>query len=1156
MTSPILDEFSLDWIRSDRKEKLSKVHPEADAFQQMCGNILCDPVYKEFSGLNLNLVSFPTQGADGAIDHFAFMNPEDTTIIECKKNNSVDNCLDEIDKLKEKLLRNLGKKGAEKTLYAPWFNKKLKRYIYCTSCRPSNALAYEKIDDAIKKMMRHVSALNENLTHLKTAEIEVYTWSQLSAWLERSPFLLYQWVQPRIEGVEYISEEIPYIEGYRSYLSSNKIPYVRRDNYIDRHPEINDLPSEKKYIDELISTTNNNYKGLIIYGEGGIGKTRLMRELALMGEKKGWQSYKINALADFKELVSFLKPTGKYLLLFDYIEELPEFHDWAESLTQKERAFEVKIIANCRGSYISNVRVFSSSQFIKLDISNSTKSSRLYYREVVNEIIRDIPALKKVNNKIFEYRPSFAVFVRYLFDRDKRYDFDLRQDEDFRSWIIRRLGLSFNKLAQIKPDKELLAKLFACLPTQGKGKEFLEDNYTGEINTLINDGWFENRNEFGDTEPQQLAVIHDTLSDEVLLEYLERNKHTLSVVVRKFFDFAAKNYLVYGCMRAFERISDSSLLSNVDFVSAISKVIEAYPEQMSESYYHLVKTSLISEEEMIPLYFKHQEFFISYIQSSAFAGPLSFLLNDFSKKVISEQTHLQISKLYDWWHQSNNETILLNRYASNIISTSIKFFGPTKRQQKHLETYLENSSSHLEASFVIGAWLEGAGEKTVVEKHLLNWLQQHGSLFEARFLIGEWLSAGGDKSLVEKHLQEWLKQHGNNIDASFVIGEWLEAGGDKTLVEKHIQEWLKQHGNDIDASFVIGKWLETGGDKTLVEKHLLNWLKQNDTPEARFVIYEWLKAGGDKSLIQPSITNWLNHHDAILEARFVMEQWVKTGGDKTVVEKHMSNWLTQHDSVIEASFIMQEWLAGGGDKALVERHIANWLKEHNTVLEASFVIGEWLKAGGNKALVKSYIPNWLKQHSTVLEARYVIGEWLKARGDKLLVQSYIPNWLKQQNTGPEARFVIEEWLEAGGDKTLIQSYMLNWLKYNDTTLEASFLIKGWLENTGDFIAIENAAINWLNINASHANASHVFQSYLKAGGKPIVIEKPFAIWLDKNELKLNSFYSIGLWLRQGGKLNVVRFYVAEYLDKFSNDPKASYLLNNWMDVGGEVPIQE
>ena len=109
-----IDKFSLDWIRADRKVKLSKEHPEADAFQQMCGNILSDPVYKKASGLNLNLISFTTRGRDGAIDHFAFIDKNETAIVECKKNNSVENSLIEIRKLKDKLLRNLNGKNALK----------------------------------------------------------------------------------------------------------------------------------------------------------------------------------------------------------------------------------------------------------------------------------------------------------------------------------------------------------------------------------------------------------------------------------------------------------------------------------------------------------------------------------------------------------------------------------------------------------------------------------------------------------------------------------------------------------------------------------------------------------------------------------------------------------------------------------------------------------------------------------------------------------------------------------------------------------------------------------------------------------------------------------------------------------------------------------
>ena len=977
-----IDKFSLDWIRPDRKVKLSTVHPDADAFQQICGNILSDPVYKESSGLNLSLKSFPTQGRDGAIDHYAFTDKEETAIIECKKNNSVENCLEEIRKLKDKLFRNLGEKNAINTIYKPWFNKKLKKYIFCTSCNPSTAAEYDNLDTSIKEMMQHIGSISSDLAHLKSISTEIYSWQQLKDWMERSAFLMYKWVESDIEGVEYISKETSYAEGYRSYLSSNKIPYISRDSYLSKHPEIDDLPSENKLLDELINNTEKNYKGLIIYGEGGIGKTRLMRELALKAKKKFWQSFKINALVDFKELLSFLRPGGKYILLFDYIEELPEFHDWVESLTQKERAFEVKIIANCRSSYISNVRVHSSSQFIKLDISNSTDSSRSYYRNVVNEIIKDIPALRAINNKIFKYRPSFAVFVRYLYDRDKKYDFDLKEDEDFRAWIIRRLELSFSKLAVPKPGKELLVNLFSCLPTHGKGKEFLENNYTAEINTLINDGWFEHRDEFTNPEQRQLSVIHDTLTDEILLDFLEQNKHTTDVVVRKLFEFSAKNHLIYGCSRAFERIIDSPLLSSIDFVSAYSRIISDFPEQMKDSYYHLVKTQLISEEAMIPLYFKHKDFFNPFTTSAAFAGPLSFLLNDFSKKEINEQTRKQIGELYSLWYQSNRGSIFINRYASKIISTSVKFFGPNSREQEHLEIYLQGNSSLLESSFVIDAWLKAEGDKAIVKEHLANWLKQHDASLEARFVIGAWLEAGGDTAIVKEHLANWLRQHDASLEAMFVIGAWLEAEGVTAIVKEHLANWLKQHDASLEAMFVIGAWLKAEGDTAIVKEHLANWLKQHDTAlEAMFVIGAWLEAEGDKTIVKEHLANWLKQHDESLEASFVIGAWLKVKGNLNIIEKHLVKWLHTHAGNAKASYIFHPYLKLGGKPEAIEQSFIIWLDNNNLTLSSFYPIGLWLQKGGKLSVVRSYVAEYIDKFNGNVKADYLLNNWVDAGGE-------------------------------------------------------------------------------------------------------------------------------------------------------------------------------
>src|SRR5262249_10544310 len=147
-----------------------EAYPAPDAFQQLCGSIL---------GLEMELISFPTEGRDGAIDHYAYADGIGTTIIECKKNNSVNNCLEEIRKLKDKLFTNLSTQYAPHGLYSPWFNTQLKQYVFCTSCRAANAWEYEQIIQAVSSMLQHLATIGHALAHLKEVRIKVYAWQQL-----------------------------------------------------------------------------------------------------------------------------------------------------------------------------------------------------------------------------------------------------------------------------------------------------------------------------------------------------------------------------------------------------------------------------------------------------------------------------------------------------------------------------------------------------------------------------------------------------------------------------------------------------------------------------------------------------------------------------------------------------------------------------------------------------------------------------------------------------------------------------------------------------------------------------------------------------------------------------------------------------------------
>jgi hypothetical protein len=788
-----LDEFSLTWIRADRKANLSSDYPEADAFQKICGSILDDTVYKESAGLNFNLISFPLLGKDGGIDHYSFLGKDGNAIVECKKNKSVKNCFSEINELRNKLFKNLSKENAVNSIYSPWFNKDLKYYIFCTSCKVSNASEYEKIVYEVNRAIKSLEIIS-GLSHLKFVEIKVYCWPHLQAWLEKSPFLMFQWVEPGVEGIEYFSAENFPREGFQSYLSSIKIPYSSRDDFMRSHPEVDDLPSERKYMDALIES-DGNIRGIIIHGQGGIGKTRLMCELALMAIPKGWVSYLVRTLDAFKHLNTVLRPGGKYIIMIDYVEEFDRFHDVIKRYLQEKRLFEFKFIVNCRSSYFNFNEVYLAAEFIPMDISDSKQSTRHYYIDLINKIIENIPALKDLNNGIFEQRPSFAVFVRYLYETNKQHYYKPNKDLKFQRWLTSRLELSFSDSKDKKYDKELVAKIFCCLPAYGRGLNFLEKNFTKEINILISDGWLEKRNIDGNQ--YQLTTIHDSIADELLIENLKQYSHTLNSVIQNYFSFAAKNNLINGCLRAFERISNDPIVSDFNFIAILIELIGNYPEELQWAYFDLAQTSLISHESRV--YFLYNRYFHRFRAELEFGRSLSFLLTGLIGKEMNGGVRQKVDELYDKWFRLNRNEIFSWEFCANIMFASIRFFGRCTKVQQMLEDYLKKSKLQENTFWVYSIWLSVKGERSVIVSSFEKWLALHGSIREAYIAIGAWLENGGERSVVASSFEKWLVLHGEIKEADMVIGSWLKAGGEKSVVALSVQKWMALHGEIKEA---------------------------------------------------------------------------------------------------------------------------------------------------------------------------------------------------------------------------------------------------------------------------------------------------------------------------------------------------------------------
>ena len=377
-----IENFCLDIFREEIKKQYN--HEIENIFQQLCFDLLTSE-YPQYS-----FVPFPTAGQDGSIDHYAFTDDGKKVIVECKKNNTKENAANALSQLKTKLLENLAKNEAKNNLYKPWFNAEFKQYFYCTSAQFSTAKELEDFEKSIKDILIELSN-NDDLSHLATVAVKLFTWNTLKPILELDAFCAYKWIVSNTVGISHLDDNATEKSHYKQNLYGSKLAFISRTDYKKQNPNDN-IETEKEIFDKLFGV--DTHSGILIHGQGGVGKTRLMLELGLMAKEQKWIALRVTK--NLKELQDLdLKPNANYCLLFDYIEENTHFTaDIADKLFELFPHSHIKIIATSRTSFL----MFNDTPkgFFRLDIS----ANQDYIKYVTDEIFRasNYNAPKNPNN--------------------------------------------------------------------------------------------------------------------------------------------------------------------------------------------------------------------------------------------------------------------------------------------------------------------------------------------------------------------------------------------------------------------------------------------------------------------------------------------------------------------------------------------------------------------------------------------------------------------------------------------------------------------------------------------------------------------------------------------------------------------------------------
>ncbi len=919
---------------------------------------------------------FPSMGKDGAIDLSQTM-AVSRTIFECKYIS--EGGLEECQSVWRNVAHNLEKHLADSSgptkgqaQYRPWYrtDPPIREYIFCTSSILSNQNQIDQLKQEIE-FFTDLSSKHEHLRHLKELSVEVYDWNALCSRLKQHPNLIFRWFHlTRPQGLVPLDDS-PDRGTFRSYLSSEKLAYYSIGQHLKVMPAPPGvaIPEEEKLLSFL---KEGDTTGLVVTGDGGVGKTRMMLEIGRLAQRKAWLVLRVQSRLRedaLERLAERITPNTPVLLLVDYIETHKDFSELVETLNVLNDTYYLRLryVASCRTSFYQTIAAISRHK--QVDLSPAVQDSTIswfegYQKQTVRHILEQSGLeITERHLAICRDKPILAVLVSYLHSMGRQPDLtELLKEVDFGTWVAKRVQLSFGQTV-INRD---LAQLMALFPmpfdvTFNLDKEkqmFLFD-------TLAADGWIEElpADEFHDVE---WVMAHDVLADQILLSYFRSIPPTCELFTNELLFQGSKTGCLHSVLLTLQRLIDQPELSSLNWSNILARNISGDLGAWREVRDILIRTSLLTPLEIIVLLGMHGELWKDVEGELYFQNALGWLTRWAVNQKEPCLDSANRTTLDSWIQKASNYTT-----RSNFILTWGLRFSTEATRGPALE-WISKRPALFQTHYLLVAWMECHLPLEDIALSVQQWIDKFKYEFHLSFVSEAWLNAGGDEELVREPIKTWLEKHKADAEAHFVYKAWLDAKGELELVREPIKAWLEKHKADAEARFVYQSWLDANGELELVRESIKTWHEKHEADaEASFVYQSWLEAKGELEMVREPIKTWLENHKADAEAGFVYKAWLDTKGELVLVREPIKTWLEKHKADYESHFVYKAWLDAKGELELVREPIKAWLENNWEADKADFVYKAWLDAGGAFSVVSSHAILWLHQNCDKEEAVYL-----------------------------------------------------------------------------------------------------------------------------------------------------------------------------------------
>ncbi len=923
-------------------------------------------------------------------------------------------------------------------------------------------------------------------------------------------------------GVEEIREDKNEKLKYKKYLSNNELPYISRSRFKQEKLDVNSIfQTEKDYYNSTFHE-KNNYEGIFISGEGGVGKTRLMYEIGREAQSQGWIVYQI--FPNFEGWKSLKLDTSKqYCFLFDYVEENDFFENNIIDILDREyQNTTIRIVANARNTYLLNNEV-NDSLFNIVDLDISSKDEHNYLKYVILEIFQGKKLL--LNEKQLEVlekyigKPSFAVFLLHGLLKDKTIDF--HDISEFSNFIKKRLALTFKKESFLNIESKIFHFLFS-LPIKAKMSSDNMDDLI--IAPLEHDGWIEHDRK----TDMYKSAYNDTIMDEVLIAYLNKREFKREVKLKKeleaIFDFSIKYSKFSYVFRALDRVSRKFII--VDKEPLLIELFSRYIEKIKEIKSIFGKSSLFSNVTKIKFFDRYK-----IVENSDFIYTMT-LGHALRNINATHQDYILIKELSEKWINSN----LTHDNFSYVSSGFLEKIGSIEIVKPTIEKWINSNIGNKWFDFVISRYLEKVDSIESTQKTIETWIESNIEHENFTFIIDRYLRKVDSIEATRETIEEWINHNSTHESFTFVINRYLRKVDSIEATRETIEEWINNNPTHESFTFVIPLYLKHIKSFEIIKKVIVKWLNKDCKEQyLRKNIPLYLNAGGNIHDISEAYKKGISVYypeKFRKRSRKLIEYYFKEKGSLEQILKWVGN-----QNNYQFGFIIYYYLNYGGSIDKVENilklSLVEWIHQNN---ESDCFI-PMFDAYLENFMTPKELEFWITENFDSQNLSYVIGLCLEQIG---YVRQRESNEIKSLETKNN---IMYQYLHSNKSLTLLNkilikkikaiekdnflfylkiylnynniinsnlmSYILKWIAYNHTDINIGLVVNIYLTHGGNIININLLINKYFEDKIKSIHLASIIYFYIKHKGKSIEIKEKFNEYIylfDENYF--SEFYKI------------------------------------------------